>query len=101
MKKFVLIYNGPQSNAPPSEEVMKAWTDWFGSIGDKLVDGGNPLSPLAKTVSEDGVNDLNSNQALGYTIINTENIDEAAEIAKGCPVLGAHCTVDVYEALPM
>ena len=101
MKKFVFIYNGPQSDTPPNEEVMKAWTVWFGSIGDKLVDGGNPLSSSAKKVTEDGVDNLSSNQALGYSIINAENIDEATEIAKGCPVLGAHCSVDVYEALPM
>jgi hypothetical protein len=102
MKKFVYIYNGPQSNEPPSKKVFEAWNAWFGKLGDKLVDGGNPLSPAAKRVTEEnGVSDLTSGQALGYSIVNAESIDEATEMAKGCPVLGAHCSVDVYEALPM
>ena len=101
MKKFVLIYQGPQSNEAPSPEVFEAWTAWFGQIGNNLVDGGNPLNGQAKEVAENGVSDLNQGQALGYSIVNAENIDEAVEIAKGCPVLGAHCSVQVYEALPM
>lgn len=40
--------------------------------------------------------------ATGYSIVNAKDMDEATELAKGCPLMaskdGAVC---VYEALPM
>lgn len=39
----------------------------------------------------------------GYTIINAASMDEATEIAKGCPALqdDPEGAVRVYEAMPM
>ena len=42
MKKFVLLYTGTRDQAP-TEESTAAWIDWFGSLGDKVVDAGNPF----------------------------------------------------------
>ena len=48
---YLLVYHG--GSMPESQEegakVMQAWTEWFGSIGDALVDGGNPAS-ATKTI---------------------------------------------------
>ena len=40
MKKFLLL---PIGFEPLTPEVMTAWEEWFKSIADKVVDGGNPL----------------------------------------------------------
>ncbi len=102
MKKFVFIYNGPQSTSAPDPKVMEAWTSWFSNIGAKLVDPGNPFGPMAKEVDGSGVKDMTQNLAMGYSIVNAESLEEAAEIAKGCPNNGYDgYTVAVYEAMPM
>lgn len=44
---------------------------------------------MSKTVSAAGVSvDSGANLLSGYTIINTETIDEAIEPAKTCPIIG-------------
>jgi hypothetical protein len=47
MANFVLLYTG--GSMPETEEeqarVMQAWTDWYGTIGSGLKDGGNPSPP--------------------------------------------------------
>ena len=41
MKKFLFLYKGYM---PPTPEIGKAWMDWFGTVGDAMVDSGNPMS---------------------------------------------------------
>jgi hypothetical protein len=105
MKKFVFEY---YNEADPSERTevrddrMKKWNDWFGDMGAKLVDGGNPFGPGGMAVEASGVSKIENHPATGYSIVNASDIEEAAEMAKGCPVLEMKAgAVRVYEALPM
>jgi hypothetical protein len=99
MTDYLLLYGG--GKMPESEEeqaaVMKAWTDWFGKLGGTLKDGGNPFTPAAKSIANDGsvTDGPGSGMATGYSIVTADSLDEAVEKAKGCPVLegGAHITV--------
>ena len=54
MTNYVLLYSG--GKMPETEEqqqaVMAAWGAWYGKMGDAVVDGGNPFSPAANTVSK-------------------------------------------------
>jgi hypothetical protein len=103
MKNYVLIYynNGTRDNVSP-DEVRAAWEGWFGSIGEKLVDGGNPFNQGGKAVEKSGASTIENHPATGYSIVKANSLDEAADMAKGCPVLdepgGA---VRVYETMPM
>ena len=104
MSNFVFIYyNGGETGDLPMEEVTKAWMEWFGSLGDKLVDGGNPFNDGAQSVTKSGNSAVGPNPATGYSIVKANSLDEAVEIAKGCPMLEhvASSEVQVYEALPM
>ncbi len=109
MKKFVLVFHGKVTPDDIAQEEMKnvmdKWMAWFGTFGDKMVDGGNPFAPEAKSVTAKGVGTISASMrpAKGYTIINAKDMDEATEVAKGCPVLldDSEGAVDVYEALPM
>ena len=96
MKKFVLLYYGYET---PTQEIMDAWSNWFASIEDKLVDSGSPFR-TGREITRNGTRELSPEMgaATGYTIFNADNIDDATEIAKGCPIIAS---VRVYEATSM
>lgn len=104
MTKFVLAYHGGGGMPETEEEqqqVMEAWGGWFASMGDAVVDGGNPFA-ASKTIAPDGaVSDGGSRELSGYTVIQAGDLDSATNLAKGCPVLTGGGTVDVYEAIDM
>ena len=109
MPKYLLAYHQNEGSAggmPEGEEemaaMMNAWETWYGGMGDKVVDGGNPIA-FAKTIASDGsVSDGGGVSPLtGYTLINADNIDAAVEMAKGCPVLNNEGSVEVAEAIDM
>ena len=79
MPKYVFAYHG--GGMPESEEeqavVMKAWGDWFETLGEKLVDGGNPTGPDAKTIDSDG---LTFERVLGKAVTH-ELIAKSNEVA--------------------
>ena len=97
MSKYLFVYHG--GKAPESEEegaaVMQAWQNWMGGLGDKIVDGGAPVGQ-SQTVSTGGVaGDGGSNPASGYGIFEAGSDVEAAEMAKGCPILESGGSVEV------
>ena len=55
MANYLLVFHG--GSMPEGEEegakVMQEWTDWFGVLGDKVVDQGNPVSQV-RTIAPDG-----------------------------------------------
>ena len=96
MKKFVIFHFGFEM---PTPEIMDAWSKWFESIGDKIVDPGSPLGN-GREISPSGTKELpmGLESLTGYTVINAASIDEAEKIAKGCPMI---TSVRVYEAMSM
>ena len=102
MANYLLTFHGggmPETKEA-QDQVMAAWTNWFGKLGDALVDGGNPVSK-AKAISPDGsVMDATSAPS-GYSIIKAADLDSAVELAKGCPVLAGGAVVVVAETFPI
>lgn len=100
MADYLLLYEAGGGMPETEEEqaaVMQAWTDWFTSLGGAVKDGGNPTSPAAKQVAADGaVSDIAST-ASGYSILTAGSLEEAAEMARGCPVLAGGMSVTVLE----
>lgn len=105
MKKFVFVYYGGKKREEVDEEVMKKWGAWFESMGDKLIDGGNPFNDDGQSVTADGVEAIPADMwpSKGYSIVNAADMNEATSLAGGCPLLeeGNDAAVRVYEALPM
>ena len=104
MAKYLFIYHGgtmPESNEEKAS-AMAAWGQWFGAMGDAVVDGGNPVGQSA-TVQSDGsvVNNGGSNPASGYTLIEAGSEDAALALAKKCPILQHGGSVEVAEAIDM
>ncbi len=104
MQKYAFIYHGGSAPSSPEEgaKVMAAWQSWMGSIGDKLVDGGNPFGQSI-TVNSDGTtsNGGGANPASGYSLVEAENDQAAAKIAKNCPILDAGGSVEICQAMEM
>ena len=96
---YLLVFHG--GSMPESQEdgakVMQAWTDWFGTLGEALVDGGNPVSQVKTIASNGSVSDGGSNPSSGYSIIKADSLDAAVKLAKGCPVLAGGASVEVAE----
>ena len=104
MAKFIFVYHG--GKMPDTEEegakVMAKWQAWFGGMESAIIDGGNPLG-MSSTVHSDGsvTSDGGANPASGYSLISADNIEQALELARGCPILGADGSVEVAEAMDM
>jgi hypothetical protein len=103
MANFVLVYTGGSAGATDAEreKAMQAWGAWFGTLGDKMVDAGNPFSSHAKNLSNGSVHDgAIGTPATGYSILKADSLNEAADLAKGCPVLQSGGKITVYEITP-
>jgi hypothetical protein len=96
MKKFVMLSYG---SLEPTPEGMAAWRSWFASIGDRIVDSGNPLAN-GVVVTPRGSRPLSSDDdpATGYWIVSAESLEDAARLLDGCPIVES---VRVYESVPM
>ncbi len=102
MANFLLTFHGGSmtETKEAQDQVMAAWTSWFGTLGDALVDGGNPISQ-ARAISPDG-SVMEATSALsGYSIIKANDLDAAVALSKGCPVLAGGAVVVVSETFPV
>ena len=96
MARFVLLATGFEM---PTQEIMDAWTKWFESIKDHLIDEGSPFGP-GREITHSGTKDLTRDRGAitGYTIISAKDMEEAEKIARGCPII---TSMRVYEAMSL
>ncbi|TWF40720.1 YCII-related domain-containing protein [Chitinophaga polysaccharea] len=109
MKDFLFVYRSDFSNRPQtSPEEMQAntkrWMDWIGTIAaqNKLTDRGNRLDLNGKVLRPnnmvtDGPYTEIKESLAGYSIVKASSLEEALELAKGCPILAAGGNVEVRE----
>lgn len=109
MKDFLLVFRTDYSTMPKaSPEEMQAstkrWMDWIGGIAaqNKLVDRGNRLVPTgqvlkADNVIADGPYTEIKESIVGYSLVKAASIQEATELAKGCPILRIGGNVEIRE----
>jgi len=90
LKKFVFLYIGNDG-----DNSMEAWMNWFKSLGESVVDMGNPFGEAREGSSELDQND--SNAVTGYSIVNATSMEQAVEMTSSCPSK----KVRVYECMPM
>ena len=102
MGKYVYIYTGGgMAETPEAQEaVFAAWGAWFGELGSAITDGGNPFGESTVVGSGSG-SGSGSATATGYSIVTADSLEDAATLAKGCPILDAGGSVAVHEALDM
>src|SRR6185436_12222882 len=105
MANFVLLYSGGSMPATEAEQaaVLQAWGAWYERLGSAVVDGGNPFTPVAKSIASDGTvgDGPIGTPASGYTIIAADSLNAAVDLAKGCPILQGGGQISVYETFSM
>lgn len=105
MPNYLLTYHGEMKmeDMPTEPEAIQAmmaqWDQWYGSIGEGLVDGGAPVS-MSTAINSDGTADAPA-QLSGYTVVAAADMAAATVIAQGCPVLVNGHTVQISETMDM
>jgi hypothetical protein len=112
MKDYLLVFRTDYSKLPKAspeemQAMAKKWMDWFGSIAaqGKLAERGNRLMPMAgkvvrpNNVVTDGPYMEIKESLGGYATVKANSLDDAAELAKDCPVLGYGGNVEVREIM--
>ena len=106
MNEFMMIFRHvPNPEYQPSQDELQAtikkWQDWIGGIAAQgKFSSTNQLGYEGKTVKPGGVVTDGPYAELkeivgGYLIVKAESLDDAIEMAGGCPILevGGHVEV--------
>ena len=111
MSEFVFLYRGAERPTSPQEmqQIMQKWLHWFEELNRRgqVKDQGQPLDPGGKVVRgrqktvTDGPFAEAKDLVGGYTIVSAKDLDEAAEISKGCPIFERNGFVEVRPVMKM
>jgi hypothetical protein len=111
MSKFVFIFRGGRDAQISPADLAKhlaAWTTWVGQLtenghvepgGGALQDGGKTLRGKAKTLT-DGPYAEAKDLVTGSLNILAASLEEATELARGCPIFEYGGSVEVRAATP-
>ncbi|PCJ53783.1 MAG: hypothetical protein COA79_22485 [Planctomycetota bacterium] len=103
MPKFMIAYYG--GNKPTSKEEgetqMKNWKSWVEGLGKTIVNPGTPFMGTKIVTLNDVQDETDPNAMKGYAIIESENFEDAIEIAKSDPFLKTEGTVRVSQMMEM
>lgn len=90
MPTFIFAYRIHKDYVPGNPEAMSEWASWFQSIGDNLIDRGNPVFESTE------LGDCGEQTRIGgYTFVKADDLESAVAIAKGSPALNAGGGVEV------
>jgi hypothetical protein len=105
MSEFTYLFRGrPEVTSPEQQQKLtEKWMAWFKVLGESghISNPGHPLQGLGKVVSgsqkvvKDGPYAEAKDVVGGFTIIRANDLSEAAELAKGCPILESGGSVEV------
>lgn len=105
MPNYVLTFHGEMGEMPSDpaamEAVMAAWGQWYGTIGDDLIDGGAPFGQHWGVAPDGSDAEAPVTALTGYTVVKAADIAAAKKIAQGCPVLENGHTVQISESIDM
>ena len=97
MPKYVFAYRAPKSYVPRQDDaVLAAWGEYRESLGDKVVDFGNPVFSGSTIGTCDETTRLG-----GYSFVSAADLQSALAMAKDSPVLAAGGGVEVGEITEM
>jgi hypothetical protein len=113
MKEYMLLFRNHQNDggqAPTTEQMqamLSQWQIWIKGVAAKGNFGGtNRLTPEGKIVHsgnviKDGAYAEAKEVVGGYLVVKAGSLDEAADIAKGCPIFNYGGNVEVRGVLPI
>jgi len=95
MNTYLLVHRHPE-NYIGTAATAAAWEAWFNQLGSQLVDLGNPVferTPVGMCGTPLPLG--------GYTLVAANDLAEAVEFAKGCPIIGEGGGVEVGLLTPV
>ena len=102
--KFVLLFHGGIAPQGEGEKYIQAFRSWMGELTQKgVLKGGLPLARSGKIVSQNTEESFHFSQdsVSGYAEVEAASLDEALEIAKGCPSIQYGGKVEVRDLMNM
>jgi hypothetical protein len=93
MPMFLLAYRYGKDVVPGDPNAIAEWRVFFANMGDHVVDAGNPTFARAEL----GACETNFSVLGGYSFITADDLDQAVELAKGCPSISRGGGVEVGE----
>ena len=115
MSQFLYLYRMDpskrmQAMAPEqAQQQMQRWMTWMQDLerqghlkdrGQPLEDAGKVVRGQQKTVT-DGPYAETKDLVGGFTLIEANNIDQAVELSRGCPILDGGGSVEVRPIMKM
>lgn len=91
------------------QQNLKKWMDWKDSLeknghiyqlGERLDGAGKVVRGKAKAVTDGPFVEV-KDFVQGYMLIEAKDIDQAVELARGCPILNIDGTVEIRPFLSM
>ena len=113
MKDFALVFrNEAGSETRISPETFAAlqtdWQKWVGGIAaqGKLTSPGSRLGLNGRVIKPGSIVDNGLHAEIketvrGFHVVKADSIEEAIEIAKGCPILTVGGSVEVRDIIPV
>jgi hypothetical protein len=108
MAQFVFLYRGQQAGGSPAEmqQRLQRWWVWMKELTDKghLKERGHPLERTGKLVHKQNVTDgpyAEKDLVMGFTLIEADDLAQAAELSAGCPILDGGGAVEVRPIMPI
>jgi hypothetical protein len=116
MSEFVFLYRSTQEahreamgSPEKAQRSMLKWRAWFKEMTDKgqLKNLGQPLERVGKVVGgqrktvTDGPYAETKDVVGGYSIVEAKDLEQASQIASGCPVLDHGGSVEVRPVMQM
>ena len=111
MSEYVFLYRGGEAGRSPEriQQSMQKWMAWFKDMAEKghVKNQGHPLERTGRLVkgSQKSVIDGPFAEAKdivgGYSLIEAQDLDQAVELSKGCPILENGGTVEVRPVMQL
>jgi hypothetical protein len=111
MTEFVFLYRGGERPTSPEQgqQIMQKWMAWMKELGSTghLKDAGQPLERTGKVVQgkqklvTDGPYAEAKDLIGGYTLIQANDLAQAAELSKGCPIFEIGGLVEIRPVMKL
>ncbi|OLD62703.1 MAG: hypothetical protein AUI47_11590 [Acidobacteria bacterium 13_1_40CM_2_68_5] len=113
MSEFIFLYRGERNlktmSPEEAQKSMTKWRAWFKDLSDSghLKNLGQPLERAGKVVGgkhrtvSDGPYAETKDIIGGYSVIEARDLNQAAELAAGCPGIESGGLVEVRPVMPI
>ncbi|HXC25598.1 MAG TPA: YciI family protein [Gemmatimonadaceae bacterium] len=111
MSEFMFLYRAGERSPSPeqAQQQMQRWMTWMKELGAQghLKDPGQPLDKTGKVVKgtdkvvTDGPYAETKDIVGGYTVVQAQDLSQATELSKGCPIFDFGGMVEVRPVMKM